>query len=250
MDYNTTTPEGRLEKTPLRLFVAKENDGNFRLAPELIKGTIDVRNPIVVMDDFNGDGRPDFAVFDAGVYVTAHSRGYGNPPQLLLSSEDGSFRPSEALADAVRREHELWRPTDYSGPADLHLKSATSGDIDNDGDIDLWVDSIGGANVSSHFMVNNGDGTFTLDEERAPTALRYNWPESWYHLEGRLVDLDNDGDLDLALGQNRGTEPETINQSSIVLINDGTGHYPTRIDCRVQRSPTALRPSRGRHIST
>ena len=52
----------------------------------------------------------------------------------------------------------------------------TSGDIDGDGDIDLWVDSIGGKNVSSHFMVNNGDGTFTVDEERAPTALRYNNP--------------------------------------------------------------------------
>ena len=88
-----------------------------------------------------------------------------------------------------------------SGPADLHLKSATSGDID--GDVDLWVDSIGGRNVSSHFMVNNGDGTFTVDEARAPPELRYNWPEGCYHLQGRLVDLDDDGDLDLALGQSR-----------------------------------------------
>ena len=65
-------------------------------------------------------------------------------------------------------------------PADLHLKSATSGDIDGDGDIDLWVDSIGGANVSSHFLVNNGDGTFTVDEARAPAALRHNPLESWW----------------------------------------------------------------------
>ena len=194
----------------------------------------------MVADDFDGDGRTDLAVFDAGVYVADNpchddetrtcSSGFGNPPQLFLSSPDGRLRPSEALADAVRREHALRPRPRYSGPADLHLKSATSGDIDGDGDVDLWVDSIGGANVYSHFMVNNGDGTFTVDEARAPTELRWNPPEGWYHLEGHLVDLDNDGDLDLALGQSREILPSTVNQFSIVLLNDGTGHYPVRIE--------------------
>jgi hypothetical protein len=44
------------------------------------------------------------------------------------------------------------------------------------------------------------------------------------------VDLDNDGDLDLALGQIRDLDPTHINQSSIVLLNDGTGHYLERIE--------------------
>ena len=80
-------------------------------------------------------------------------------------------------------------------------------------------------------MVNNGDGTFTLDVARAPHELRHNpGPEYWYHLEGRLVDLDNDGDIDLSLVQNRDASPTTINQFSIVLVNDGTGHYPERIE--------------------
>ena len=229
-DGIAVTPEDRIaKKTTLQVLVSV-GDGSLRHAPELVEGTIDVRDPVVVADDFNGDTRPDLAVFDAGVYVFAHSLGYGNPPQLFLSSPDGRLRPSNALAEAVRREHELRPNPDYSGPDDLHLKSATSGDIDGDGDIDLWVDSIGGANVSSHFMVNNGDGTFTLDEARAPPELRYNWPEAWYHLAGHLVDLDNDGDIDLALAQNRGTQPATINQFSIVLINDGTGNYPARIE--------------------
>ena len=224
------TPEERLTKTTLHLFVSV-GDGRLRHAPELIEGTIDVRNAVVVADDFNGDGQPDLAVFDAGVYVTAESLGYGNPPLLFVSGRGERLRHSEALADAVRQEHELRSEPFYSGGADLHVKSATSGDIDGDGDVDLWVDSIGGANVGSHFMVNNGDGTFTVDEARAPPELRYNWPdEAWYHLEGQLVDVDNDGDLDLALGQNRGTNPETVNQFSIVLVNDGTGHYPARVE--------------------
>ncbi|MCY4057334.1 MAG: VCBS repeat-containing protein [Gammaproteobacteria bacterium] len=229
--YNGATAEERFTKTRLHVFVSV-GDGSFRHAPELVEGTIDVRNGVVVADDFNGDTHPDLAVFDSGVFVDDGVGGHGNPPQLFLSSDDGRLRPSEALADAVRREHEL-RPQlgFYSGPADLHVKLAASGDIDGDGDIDLWVESTGGRNVTSHFMVNNGDGTFTLDPERAPYELLHNRrPEFWRHLGNDLVDLDNDGDLDLALGQLRDLDPTHINQFSIVLVNDGTGHYAERIE--------------------
>ena len=225
------SPEDRHDKTVLEVFFGQE-DGTFEHASDLIDGTIEARKPIVVAADFNNDEQIDFAVFDAGVYVGEESVGYGNPPQLWLSDNDGVLRSSEGLADAVRTEHALRPPQGkgLSAPADLHLKSVTSGNIDGDDDSDLWVDSIGGKNVSSHFMVNNGDGTFTVDEARAPTALRYNPPESWGHLSGHLVDLDNDGDIDLSLGQNRDVSPATINQFSIVLVNDGTGHYPERIE--------------------
>ena len=223
------TPEDRFTKTRLHVF-ASEGNGHFRHAPELVEGTIDVRYPVVVAADFNSDGRADLAVFDAGVYISPVG-GHGNPPQLLLSSQDGRLRPSDALADAVRIEHELRPEPRYSGPADLHVKSATPGDIDGDGDTDLWVESSGGANVISHFMVNNGDGTFTLDTVRAPYELLHNPPpEFWRHHSGDLVDLDKDGDLDLALGQMRDLDPTHINQFSIVLVNDGAGHYPVRIE--------------------
>ena len=223
-------PSERLTKTPLHAFVG-EGDGSFTHAPELVVGTIDVRSPRVVADDFNGDGRADLAVFDAGVYVREEGVYYGNPPQLLLSGQDGRLRPSEALAEAVRREHEQDPPYRFTGnAADLHVKSAASGDIDLDGDIDLWVESTGGANAQSHFMVNNGDGTFTIERARATHEILRNPPEHWRHVGNALVDVDNDGDLDLALGQIRDPHPLHINQFSIVLVNDGAGHYPVRIE--------------------
>ena len=96
--------------------------------------------------------------------------------------------------------------------------------------MDLWVESTGGNNVNSHFIVNNGDGTFRVDTERASRELLHNPPpEFWRHHSGHLVDLDNDGDLDLALGQIRDGHARNIKQSSIVLVNDGNGHYPSRV---------------------
>ena len=134
-------------KTPLHVFVGEE-DGSLTYAPGLEDGPMAARNPFVVTNDFNGDDIPDLAIFDQGVYVGEESLGYGSPPQLFLSSQDGVLRPSSALEDAVRREHELYPEPRYSG-ADLHIRVATSGDIDNDSDIDLWVESTGGANVNS-----------------------------------------------------------------------------------------------------
>ena len=230
----STTPEDRLTKTTLRVFVGEE-DGSFRYAPELIEGTIEARTPIAVADDFNGDGRVDLAVYDYGLYVHEHNAGYGNPPQLFLSGPDGRLRPSDALADAVRREHEQRPNPDYSGPADMHLKSATSGDIDGDDDVDLWVQSGGGANVEEHFVVNNGDGTFTVDRDnRATKPVLHNQPpdgsEYWGYVGSHFVDVDKDGDLDLALGYARELEGTAANSHSVVMVNDGTGYYPDRID--------------------
>ena len=107
-----------------------------------------------VAADFNNDEQIDFAVFDAGVFIVEESVGYGNPPQLWLSDNDGVLRFSETLADAVRAEHALRPPTGkgLSAPADLYIKTAAAGDIDNDGDLDLWVESTGGKVLSNPEM--------------------------------------------------------------------------------------------------
>ncbi|MCY4660317.1 MAG: VCBS repeat-containing protein [Acidobacteria bacterium] len=221
-------PEDRLTKGTVHEFVSLGN-GRFRHAPRLVRGVIRARLPVLVVADFNGDTHDDVAVFDAGVYIGGIG-GVGNPPQLFLNRPGRPHVRSHALARVVRREHRRNPPRELSDLADLHIKSATAGDIDNDGNVDLWVESTGGGNVDSHFLMNNGDGTFRVDTERAPYELLHNPPpENWRHHSGHLVDLDNDGDLDLALGQMRDLAPSHINQSSIVLVNHGAGYYLSRV---------------------
>ena len=224
------TPADRLTKVPLHIFVSN-GDGTFTHAPEVVDGRIEAHAAVVVSADFSGDGRNDLAVYDQGAYVDSESSGYGNPPQLFLSSDDGILRPSDDLANAVAREHERDPPVPApAAPSDLHLKMATIGDLENDGDLDIWVESDGGNNMESHFAVNDGDGNFTLDSgNRATDLVHHNWPPSfWRYHEALFMDVDHDGDSDLVLGQLR--DPSRLDQFSIVLVNDGTGYFPTRTE--------------------
>ena len=93
------------------------------------------------------------------------------------------------------------------------MHSSSAGDIDNDGDIDLFVASQWGEpGLNSHFLINDGTGKFTRDLTLIPDELYY---EMW--AGAALYDYDNDGDTDIWLGINgfRGA----------VLGNDGTEHF-------------------------
>ena len=215
-----------------------------RHAPTLVEGDIKARCRIVGADDLNGDGRADLAVFDAGAYVGEHSVGYGNPPRLFPE------RPRQAAPahrmrspDAVRCEHERDPPVPpASGPSDLHLNVAMSGDID--GDIDLCVESGGGANVDSHLVVNNGDGTSAVGSwsNHQPLDVEPRPPLNVYgrFYMGHFADLDHDGDSDLVFGRLR--PPTSFHQSSLVLVNDGAGYFPdANLSARTRRIRTGSR---------
>ena len=239
-------PEDRFRKWPVRVFFGTRN-GRFRPAPRgFVQGNMRARHPFVVAADFNYDGRPDIALYDAGIYVIREvegNAGMGNPPQLYLSRGRRLYR-SAALAAAVRRHNRTHPNPEYSGPADMHLKDLAAGDLDGDGDVDLWVQSMGGANVDPHAMINNGDGTWTLDPNRVPPEVHFNRPhEYWYFGAVHLADIDHDGDLDILQGQAREDGESTRNQFNIVLVNDGTGHFPSRIElphARFYRGFTAV----------
>ncbi|NIU68155.1 MAG: VCBS repeat-containing protein [Actinobacteria bacterium] len=64
---------------------------------------------------------------------------------------------------------------------------AVAGDVDGDGDLDLYVTAFG----RNQLFPNDGDGTFTDVTERAGAD------EPLWSMSAAFADVDRDGDLDL-----------------------------------------------------
>lgn len=130
--------------------------------------------------DFSGDGKRDFLAVD-------------NENRLILFSGDGQggFSPGERAAEVVFR---------------LPM-ALTAGDIDGDGDLDVFVGQykrvwLGGQMATPYYDANDGDpayllrndgGKFTDITEAAGLAAKRNRRTN----SASLVDLTGDGNLDL-----------------------------------------------------
>lgn len=151
--------------------------------------------------DFNGDGRQDMVIADHGLDEAPFA---GGQSRLLIQDAAGR------LADETASRLPLVR-------AFTHHVSA--GDIDGDGDLDLYLCNIYGAGqVGPRFYVNDGSGHFAADATRIPSELATLQVK---YESSALVDLDGDGDLDLVLGGHE----LTGNTRDAILVNDGTGHF-------------------------
>ena len=112
----------------------------------------------IVSGDFNRDGRPDMFVAASG-YDAAPSPGETNV--LLISNADGTYTDRSAT---------LPQMPDFS-------HSAYVGDINGDGNLDIYVGNWGGlgAPVGPYFLMGRGDGTFTQKTTGLPPSMS---PES------------------------------------------------------------------------
>lgn len=152
--------------------------------------------PGVALFDFDNDG-------DLDVYlVQGHSLdGPNSSPALRgrLYRNDLEVRP-----DGTRSLH-FTDVTEQSGINAVGFGfGVATGDIDNDGFVDLYLTSFGGCQLYR----NNGNGTFTDITASSGTA---NQPG--FGVSAAFVDYDRDGLLDLYIGNNinyRGLDKETV----------------------------------------
>lgn len=84
-------------------------------------------------------------------------------------------------------------------------QSIDVGDVDGDGDLDVYVGGFAG----DRLLLNSGTGEFTL----SPATL-----DAGSNTAVRLVDVDGDEDLDLLIGP-------SMTRAGTVWLNDGAGHF-------------------------
>ncbi len=156
--------------------------GNFHMPENL--------GPGCALLDYDNDGDLDVYLVQ-GALIDPHTT-YKDclfPPQVPLPPRNRLYR-NELVSDGKHRgELRFVDVTEASGAGDTGFgMGATTGDYDNDGDVDLYLTNFGGPDV---LLRNNGNGTFTDVTKRAGLGDR-RWTAG-----AAFVDIDNDDDLDL-----------------------------------------------------
>jgi hypothetical protein len=177
--------------TPGSLKILKYSNGIWKDNNSIIDWANSVQGCIhprkVVAADFNLDGVIDFA-------FACH--GWDGPPfpgergRILLSQSDGTYRLKYQSDDADFKH------------------GATSADINGDGYPDLIVTAKNGANV----FINDGTGYFVKSTTYALPQVK-----NAYHVE--LVDVNNDGKVDLVIGGHEWGD------STKIIINPGDNNF-------------------------
>lgn len=176
-------------------------------APEFISNPTFARD--VYIGDFDNDGWDDVVIGNTFGQNPMYYRNLGN---------DGMGNWLGLVDESATR-----LPSSYD---DVPLICAVwGGDIDADGDDDLYfvnykVNS-GGGTALDFLLINDGSGNFT-DESAARLG---NLRNSAFGTAGQIVDMDNDGDLDLIKNTTLYNVAPWNARGTIVLFNDGTGFF-------------------------
>lgn len=144
-----------------------------------------------VWADVNGDNFPD-------LYVVNGRYPVGEPNKLYINNKNGTFTEDAKVRGVDDPNWGL---------------GAAFGDIDNDGDLDLYVSNYVGGN---NLYVNDGKGNFAKATNQIKGAHN-GWGKG-----PTFGDIDHDGDLDLYEG-----DCKLANQ---LYINDGKGNFSNATD--------------------
>jgi len=167
----------------------------------LINQMYSTEGPNISLGDINNDGVKDLFI----------SGSKGNLSTILLGQGD-TFIPKQTM--------------DFDKSKNSEDTDNLFFDADNDGDLDLYVCSGGvefsqfSSSLADRLYFNDGKGNFSLSDQKLPS-------KDGYHSTGTVVacDIDNDGDLDLFVGERSIPGKYGLPGSGFILENDGLGNF-------------------------
>jgi len=215
--YNGDFGVCRGDSRPFRVLLSDGTGHFFDSTSSIIEGPVPeprgaFRSQVA---DFNGDGLLDLFSGNIG-FDDCYDVGWTN--SLLLTNEAGKLEDaSDKLLGApctlAVPQYEGQAPCNHGGgnwgrppgirypdtnaelgPLDRDFTHSTaSGDIDDDGDVDLYVGNLGDLDAP-YFLINDGSGNFVANWDAVPTEVRgKNFAES------HIADIDGDGKQDLVV---------------------------------------------------
>lgn len=140
----------------------------------------------VVVFDADGDGKLDLLFLNGrGFPGQAKSPGQAATQKLFLNQGGFKFREATAAAGLA---------------ANAYCMGGAAGDVDNDGDLDLYLSCVG----QDFLFANDGKGRFTDVSRRAGLSREYE-----FGVSVAMLDADRDGDLDIYATRYVTWTPET-----------------------------------------
>lgn len=175
--------------TPLARLYLNDGTGTFSDASSNLPAAAPVGQDPDDVDLFDADGD-----FDLDVLLNAHT----GKSWLWLNAGNGTFTDATSQLPA---------------PADMQYHYGPSAcDVDDDGDLDLWIDNIG-PSFTEQLLINDGSGSFS-DQ----TAMRVTSNPIGADDNGVVcADVDGDGDFDAIV--------VSLTDEERVLLNDGSGNF-------------------------
>jgi hypothetical protein len=217
-------------------------DGTF--AQRISIGGSDANPFGIAVADMDKDGRPDILTVANnggwGVNVLrqtapfafsqiSRTTGMQNPQYMAIADLNGDTWPDVVVGTVYsglnvlfnNKNGTLGNRASYLGGC---RQSVAAGDVDGDGDQDIAVAQCGGPSTTVTILKNDGTGIFTpatpVTTGKGPTEIR-------------LVDLDQDGKLDLLV---TAQEDDTVE----FLRGNGDGTFAARTSWRVCKQPIGL----------
>lgn len=191
---------------PQRLLAFRNNGGTFVEATDAVLGNVQMDNPYRSwVADFNRDGRLDLFIADTGADTVESP---GAQSRLFIQTADGRLVDESATRLPQRSSY---------------THDVAVGDVDRDGDLDIYMVNYTHARHTPRLYLNNGSGVFSDAIDRLPANVANGSTENG---GGAFVDVNVDGWPDLLLGGNY-YAPNGPNSTrpNLLLMNDRTGRF-------------------------